>query len=121
MEGFGVAAGDRLCGGESGGGEQEGEDPDGRGGDAMRAFDQSISPDVSRCLRLCAGRRKPPVNGGLLRSATDWITALLLRLHRSRSWSRRFACRRGLRGFRGGGPWRWLESLRVWCRSRRSW
>ncbi|MCU1250946.1 MAG: hypothetical protein JWQ49_3975 [Edaphobacter sp.] len=47
MEGVDVAGGYRLRGGESGGGEQEGKDPDGRGCDALRAFGQSMSPDVS--------------------------------------------------------------------------
>jgi hypothetical protein len=53
MEGVGVAAGDGLRGGESGSREQEGEDPDSRGCEALREFGQSMSPDVSRCLRLC--------------------------------------------------------------------
>jgi hypothetical protein len=64
MEGVGVAAGDGLGGGESGGEEQEGEDPDSRGCDALREFGQSMSPDVSQCLRLCwqkkaADERRP--------------------------------------------------------------
>src|SRR5260370_38076371 len=64
MEGCGVGADDGLRGGELSGGEQEGEDPDGRCGEALHAFGQSISPEVSRRLRLSADRRKPPVNGG---------------------------------------------------------
>src|SRR6266851_7094041 len=123
MEGCGVGADDGLRGGELSGGEQEGEDPDGRCGEALHAFGQSMSPDVSRRLRLCADRRKPPVNGGPIEVGDLLVTGWrwLRRLRRSRSWSRRFACRRDPRGFRGGGSWRWPESLRVSCRSRRSW
>src|SRR5437764_4588145 len=44
--------------------QQEGGDRDGHSCDAMLAFGQSISPGVSRRLRLFADRRKPPVTGG---------------------------------------------------------
>jgi hypothetical protein len=72
MEGIEVAAGDGLGGSESCRPEQEDEDPKGRGRDALHALGQSKGlpsfPDVSGC----SDRRKPPVNGGRLGSATGF-------------------------------------------------